>query len=62
MEWMTLAQAAKAAGGSYFTMRDWVVVRKVIPHKRIGKRLIRINKSDVEEMIFGITDKTDTND
>ena len=62
MEWMTLAQAAKAAGVSYFTMRDWVVVRKIIPHQRIGKRLIRINKSDVEEMIFGVTDKTDTDD
>jgi|TARA_R100001244_G_scaffold37779_1_gene34341 excisionase family DNA binding protein len=62
MEWMTLAQAAQAAGVSYFTMRDWVVVRKIIPHKRIGKRLIRINKSDVEEMIFGVKTKTNTDD
>ena len=55
MEWMTLAQAAKAAGVSYFTMRDWVVVRKIIPYRSLGKRLIRVAKADVDEMIFGVT-------
>ena len=62
MEWMTLAQAAKAAGVSYFTMRDWGVVRKIIPYRRLGKRLIRVDKADVEEMIFGVKTKTNTED
>lgn len=53
MEFMTLAQAAKAAGVSYFTMRDWVVVRNLIPYRRLGKRLIRVNKADVMEFIHG---------
>ena len=36
------------------------VVRNVIPYRRLGKRLIRVNKADVEEMIFGVKEtKTD---
>jgi hypothetical protein len=34
-------------------MRDWVVVRGLIPYRRLGKRLIRVNKADVMEFIHG---------
>jgi hypothetical protein len=55
-EYITLRQAAAEVKVNYFTLRSWVVEKKLIPFTRLGGRSrghIRVMRRHVREMLTG---------
>lgn len=52
MEWINAKQCAELLGVSTWTVYEWVKAEK-IPHYRVGEKLIRFNRLEVEEWLKG---------
>lgn len=55
-EYLTIKQAAEEAQVNYHTLREWVVVKKIIPFSRLGgspKGDIRILRRDLQALLAG---------